>query len=281
MVRLLLDSGAEAGLEDGLCIKYAASTLDHDLLSLLSAYLGNHSTIYGQALAAIVNRGKHWISFEHVEVIDILLQHGASGPIAGKAMVEIVDHLACQETQADLVDTFLRRMFAANVDVNHENGKAVSIAASRGDPALLTLLLTNGATPSSATLALTAAVMAHHEETRLLKLINIFADARSTIPDFNKSIPGMPPPIFQCLKSYGDSVAVLDNLVSSGCRLETTVPMHVFSHHARDRQDRVVSSELEPASVLMWVLLQEEGLISLNVLKSLIRHGGKHIRDPT
>jgi ankyrin repeat protein len=275
MVQLLLDAGAEPAYEDGLCIKHAASTLDRDLLGLLSGYLGHHGSIYNQAFSAIIHRNKQWIAFEHVEIIDILLQHGATGSIAGKAMVEIVDHLVCQETQEDLAETLLRKLFAANVDVNHENGKAISIAASRGDTFLLSLLLANGATAPSATLALASTIMAHHDESLLLQLIDIFADQSSAVPDFNRSIPGMPAPIFQCLKSYGNSEAVLDSLVRAGCLLEATIPMQVFSYAAQDREERVVSSELEPASVLMWALLQEEGLISPAVMAALVRHGGK------
>ncbi|KAK4238268.1 hypothetical protein C8A03DRAFT_33722 [Achaetomium macrosporum] len=273
LAKMLLDSGAEAAHEDGLCVKHAATTLNRDLLRLLSDYLGHDGNIYSQAFAAIINRDKRWIALEHVEVVDILLHHGASTHIAGKAMVEIVDHLSCQKSQSDLAEAFLRKLFAANVDVNYENGKVISIAASRGDPWLLSLLLANGATSSSATLALTAAIMAHHTETLLLELIDIFADPRCAIPDFNRSIPGMPPPILMCLKAYGHSVTLLDGLVKAGCRLETTVPMQVLSGVARDRGDRRVSSEPEPASVLMWTLLQEDGLISPAVIRSLVQHG--------
>ncbi|KAL2162977.1 hypothetical protein VTH06DRAFT_6813 [Thermothelomyces fergusii] len=273
MVKMLLDAGAEPAYEDGLLIQHAASMLNHDLLSLLSGYLGPHSSIYTQALAAVTGRGKQWIAFEHVDLINILLQHGASGPIAGKAMVDVVNQLACQPSRADLAEAILHRMFAANVDVNYENGKAVSIAASRGDPFLLRLLLANGATQSSATLALTAAIMAHHDESRLLQIVDVLAEQKTAVPDFNRSIPGLPPPIFQCLKAYGHSVGVVDGLVRAGCRVDTTIPMPVFSRNARDRQDRSVSLEMEPVSVLMWALLQEEGLISLSVMAALIRHG--------
>jgi len=275
LVKMLLDSGAEAAHGDGLCVKHAASTLDRDLLRLLSEYVGYDANIYGQAFSALISCGRQWIALEHVEVVELLLQQGASGFTTGRAMVEVVDHLACQAAQAGLAEVLLRQLFAANVDVNHENGKVISIAASRGDTHLLSLLLSNGATSSSATLALTAAIMAHHDEPLLLQLINIFTDQRSAVPDFNRSIPGMPPPIFQCLKAYGDSTTILESLVTAGCRLETTVPMQVFSDLVRDREDRVVSSEMEPASVLMWTLLQEEGLITTSVIDSLIRHGGK------
>ncbi len=275
LVKMLLDSGAEAAHEDGICVKHAASDLDRDLLHLLSEYVGHNPNIYCQAFSAVMNRGKQWIALEHVEIVDLLLQHGASGFTGGRAILEVVDHLACQKAQAGLAEVLLRKLFAAKVDVNHENGKVVSIAASRGDPYLLSLLLANGATSSSATLALTAAIMAHHEEPMLLQLFEIFSRQRSAVPDFNRSIPGMPPPIFQCLKSYGKSTAVLDSLVAAGCRLESTVPMQVLSSRVRDRESRVASSQLEPASVLMWALLQEEGLISPAVIDSLICHGGK------
>ncbi|KAK4118784.1 hypothetical protein N657DRAFT_583008 [Parathielavia appendiculata] len=273
MVRMLLDSGADAGHEDGFCIKHAASVLNRDLLRLLSEHLGPHGSIYSQALASIVSRGKQWIAFEHVEAVNLLFQHGASGPIAGRALVEVVDHLACQQSRAGLAETLLRSLFAANVDVNHENGKVICIAASRGDSWILSLLLAHGATSSSATLALTAAIMAHHSESTLLQLIETFADKRHATPDFDRSIPGLPPPIFQCLKSYGKSTAVLSGLVKAGCRLETTIPMNVFSPTMKDREERVVSSELEPASVLMWALLQEEGVVSSAVMEALVRHG--------
>jgi hypothetical protein len=275
LVKMLLDSGAEAAHGDGVCVKHAASVLDRDLLNILSENLGSNPNIYGQAFSALMNRGKQWIALEHLEVVEMLLIQGASGLVAGRALLEVVDHLACQASQAGLAEVLLRKLFAAGVDVNHENGKVVSVAASRGDPHLLTLLLANSATPSSATLALTAAIMAHHDEPLLLQLIDIFASQRFAVPDFNRSIPGMPPPIFQCLKSYGKSPAVLDALVGAGCRLEATLPMQVFSDRARDREDRVVSSQLEPATVLMWALLQKEEVIGPALIDSLLRHGGK------
>lgn len=272
---MLLNAGAESTYEDGICIKHAASKLDPDLLSLLSEYSGQSEAIYTQALAAIINRGKQWIAFEHVDVIDILLRHGASRQITNRAMVEIVDHLAGRESQEDLAKALLGKLFVANVDVNYENGKAISIAASRGDPRLLSYLLANGATSSSATFALTAAIMAHHDEALLLQLIDIFANQRSATPDFDRSLPGLPPPIILCLKSYGHSVAIVDRLVKAGCRLEATIPMPVCSNEFDNEGGGAVDSGSEPITVLMWALLQEKKLISSAVISALLGHGGK------
>lgn len=275
LAKMLLEAGAEAAHDNGLCIKHAASNLDRELLRLLSEYSIQSNDVFTQAFSAIITRNKQWIAYEHVEVVEIMLQHGASSHVVSKAMAEVVDHLACQHAQAGLAETLLRRLFAASADVNHENGKALSTAASRGDPFLLSLLLANGATPSSATLALTAAIMAHHEEALLLQLIGIFADPRSAIPDFNKSLPGMPPPIFLCLKSYGTSTTILDSLVNAGCQLDTTIPMQVCSLMTEEKRGRTDSSELEPVSALMWAVIQEEGVIDLAIVKALVRHGGK------
>jgi hypothetical protein len=91
----------------------------------------------------------------------------------------------------------------------------------------------------------------------------------------------MPPPILLCLKSYGTSVAILDRLVNAGCQLDATAPMQVCSHVIESKGKRVVSSELEPVSVLMWALLQEEGLIDTAVVRALVQHGGKFVLLPT
>ncbi|KAL2268976.1 hypothetical protein VTJ83DRAFT_3822 [Remersonia thermophila] len=269
LLRMLLDVGAEAAHDDGICVKHAASALDKDVLRVLSEQLSRHSAIYSQALASMVSRGKQWIAPEHIEILELLLQHGASGPAASKAMIEVVDHLAGKDgPNAALAKTLLRKLFAANIDVNHENGKAMGLAASRGDPFLLSLLLSNGSTSSAATLALTAAILARHEESRFLQLIAVFADRRSAMPDFNRSIPGMPPPIFQCLRAYPGSVALLESLVKAGCRLDLTIPMHVLP-----KEDRTASLEPEPVSVLMWAILQKEDICPSSIVEAVIRFG--------
>lgn len=277
LAKMLLDSGAESTHEDGVCIKHAAANLDRNLLSLLSEYSGQSEPIYTQAFAAVINRNKQWIAFEHVDVVDIMLRSGASNQIASRAMVEIVDHLVCRESQQDLAKTLLGKLFAVNVDVNSGNGKVISIAASRGDPRLLSYLLANGATSSSATLALTAAIMAHHGEALLLQMIEIFVTQRRAAPDFNRSLPGMPPPVLLCLKSYGESVAILDSLVKAGCHLGATVPMQVCSEITEDEGGEAFSLGPESVPVLMWALLQEGELISSAVVGALLRHGGEYL----
>ncbi|KAK0720197.1 hypothetical protein B0H67DRAFT_486120 [Lasiosphaeris hirsuta] len=273
LVEVLLEAGAEATHEEGVCIKNAAYNFNLDLIRMLSRYSGHHEAIFTQALLGIISRGRQWIAFENLEIVQLLLRHGASGQVVNKALVELVDHVACQDSQMDLGKAFLATLFGAQADVNHDNGKAVGVAAGRGDPFLLSLLLSHGATSATASLALSISIMAHHKESLLLQLIAAFTNQRVGVLDVNHTIPGMLPPILMCLKSYPDSVSLLDSLVNAGCQLEATVPSQVYANEImKDRDGRPISQGPEPVSVLMWSLLQPGG-IRPSVLKRLISHG--------
>ncbi|KAK4174355.1 hypothetical protein QBC36DRAFT_357751 [Triangularia setosa] len=273
LAKTLLDSGAEPTHDNGVCIKNAACNLERDVLHLLSGYAGKNPELFTQAFAAIISRGKHWIAFEHVDIVRIILKHGASPQIASRAMIDVVDQLACNKDQATLSRALLDSLSTAGADVNYENGKAVGMAASRGDPLLLDYLLKQKADSTSATLALSAAIMAHHPESLLLEILNVMA--QPGLPtDFNHSLPGMPhPPIILILKSYGDSVAIVHRLVRAGCRLDSTVL-------AVCDTDKGVQAEVEPVTVLMWALLQKDEMISKAVIEALICHGCKFIPPP-
>jgi ankyrin repeat protein len=274
LLRMILNAGAEAAHDDGVCVKHAAAALDKDVLRVLSEYLGHHSGVYSRALESMVSRGRQWIDEKHMEVLDILLKYGASGPAAGKAMMEVVEHLVGQDgAKAQLAEALLRKLFAANVDVNYENGKAIYLAARRGDPFLLSLLLSNGATSSSSTLALTAAVLSNHDEALVRRMIEIFSDRRSAQPDFNgPPFPGMSPVLFQCLKAYPGSVALIESLVKAGCRLETTVPILIDPVESREGS-MGRSGGPEPATVLLWALMQKNELCPPSTVETLIRLG--------
>ncbi|WPJ60749.1 hypothetical protein SMAC4_03174 [Sordaria macrospora] len=273
LAKSLLEAGAEATHENGVCIKNAASNLDRDTLGLLTEYSGTHDSIFTQSMAGVVNRGKQWIAFEHVEVMELLVRGGASTQVINKAVVEVIDTLACKQSQIDLANRFLDIFFAAGADVNCENGKPVGIAASRGDPVLLARLLSNGASSMTSTHALSTAIMAHHEENLLLRLIDVFADRRTAAPDVNQSIPGMPSPIFLCLKSYPKSLDLLDSLVGAGCDLESTVLSDVCPEEESTEKKVRAGSFDEPVTVLLWTLLLRNSQIDPAVVNGLVRHG--------
>ncbi|KAK5656725.1 hypothetical protein OQA88_4273 [Cercophora sp. LCS_1] len=274
LVEMLLDGGADALHQEGVCVKHASYNLNLDLIRVLSRHSGQSETVFTRALSCILSRGRQWIALEHLELIQILLRNGASGQVVDKAMVEMVDHVVGEESRRDLGKVFLNVLFAEKADVNYENGKAVGIAAGRGDSLLLTYLLAHGATPTTASLALSAAMMAHHDEELLLQLVTALGKRRFRRVDVSEILPGKLNPILLCLKSYPTSVALVDSLVAAGCSLQVTIPFQIYADETIIDQDgRRVSHEPEPISILMCPLLQEYRATSPAVFRALIRHG--------
>lgn len=143
LVDAFLQAGAEAVYDNGVCIKNAAYHLDRSALRMLSEHSGRHEAVFAQALSVAIGRGRQWISYEHVEVIQLLLRCGGSEQIdvVSRAMTEVVDHLAGKGEDTDLANALLDILFSAGADINYEGGKAVEIATKKGDILLLARLL--------------------------------------------------------------------------------------------------------------------------------------------
>ncbi|KAK4450191.1 Inversin, partial [Podospora aff. communis PSN243] len=276
LIEHLLVAGADPTQQNGVCIKHAASGFRLDLVRLLSQASGKNKEAFSQALSSIVSRDRAWISFNHIDIIRHLLRYGASGEAVHQAMIEVVDQVACVPLLKEVGNTLLNLFFAAQGDVNYENGKAIGIAAGRGDPPLVAYLLRHGATSATAALALSAAIMAHHDEDLLLKIVGAFKKHPISRKDVDQLLPGTLNPILRCIKSYPNSVALIDALVGSGCSLQSTVLFQIYSNDTSGDGSRPrLSQEAEPLSILICSLMEEYSATSPAVLRVLIHHGGK------
>jgi hypothetical protein len=282
LVKSLLQAGANVTFEDGVCIRHAARNLDIDAILVLANFSGHNEAIFSAALSDVVSDGTGWIAWEHLDVVNLLVSHGASGRVLDKALVELVSHLSGSDSQAELAEQLLDVLLGAGADVNSENGKSAGLAASRGDAFMLRRLLGQGATVETASFAFSAAILAHHKERCLLELIEVFMDDGTTVPDVNTPLPGMPPPVFLCLNSYFGSDRLVDRLVAIGCNLETTVSRKIFSDETKNDGGSIAAADFaeEPVSVLMWALLQPEDKISSGVVAALIANGGESTSTP-
>ncbi|KAK1752926.1 Inversin, partial [Echria macrotheca] len=268
LVEMLLEAGAEARHQDGVCIKYAACNLDLDLIRLLTQHSGIHEPIFTQAFSGVIGRGRQWIAFEHIEIVQLLIHHGASGNVIDKAVIEVVDHVASKNALTNLGNTLLNILFTAGATVNSEEGKAVCLAAEKGDPFLFVHLLKHDATAATASLALSAGIVAKHDEKLLLQLIKIFSSRQVSKTDIAEFLPGTHNPILLCLKSYPESVALVEALIKAGCDLHGTIPFHIYA----DNGTSDGSQEPEAISILMSTFLQDYR-ISPAVFRALIRLG--------
>ncbi len=245
LARELLEAGAEATLENGVCIKHAACNLDARAVHVLAEFSGHNEAIFTQAFAGVISRGKDWIAFEHFELIQLLLCHGATGEVLDRAMVDTISQLAGNLAHRDLAEKIVNALIASGADVNYGGGKVIGIAASAGDSRLLELLLGQGATRETTTFAFSTAIMAHHEEATLVDLIGVFIDERTTIPDLNQSLPGMLPPLLLCMNHYR-SVSLLDCLWKLGCSLESTVSCEVYPDEPEEGRHSQSGSKESP-----------------------------------
>lgn len=274
LVGMLLGAGADVLLEGGVCIKNAASKLDLELLQVLAKHSGKDELIFTQALSGVVTQNKQWIAQEHIELVQLLLHYGASGQVIDEAMLEVVNHLACQDDERHLRSILLNILFAAQADVNYQQGKATAVAAAKGDASLLSHLLSHNTTLATTFNAMSSAISAGHEEHHLVELLGAFANRRASRTEIRSSIPRTLDPVMLCLKSYPSSARLVGALVKAGCSLDATVPMHVSSERL-GKDGRRISPKPEPVSILMWALLETESAINPDVLRALIRHGGK------
>ncbi|KAK1835723.1 Inversin [Podospora conica] len=272
LVRMLLDAGADVLLEGGVCLKNAASKLDLELLHLLAKHSGKDELIFTQALSGIVTQGRQWIAQEHIELIQLLLHYGASGQVLDEAMLEVVDHLACRDDERHLRNILLNILFAAKADVNYQQGKAIAVAATKGDVSLLSHLLSHNTTMAATFNAMSSAILARHKEHHLVELLGAFANRRASRTEIRSSLPHTLDPVMLCLKSYPNSATLVGALVKAGCSLDATVPMHVSSERL-NKDGRRLNPKPEPVSILMWALLEIESGISPDVLRALIRYG--------
>ena len=273
LVRMLLEAGADVLLEGGVCIKNATSKLDLELMRILAKHSGKDELIFTQAFSGVVAQSRQWIANEYIEVVQLLLQYGASGHVIDEAMLAVVDHLACRDDERHLRNILLNILFAAKADVNYQQGQALAVAATKGDASLLSHLLSHNTTTAVTFQAMSAAIAAHHDENRLIELLSAFANRRANRTAIRSSLPRTVDPVMLCLKSYPNSPTLVGALVKAGCSLDFTVLMHVSSE-GPSKEGRRGSPKPEQVSILMWALLETETTISPDVLRALIRYGG-------
>ncbi|KAL8288928.1 hypothetical protein RB600_004394 [Gaeumannomyces tritici] len=90
LVGMLLDAGARPEHDGGVCIKLAVMTSDIILLRLLAAKTGANEKVYTDALAQLISTDHSWMSQSRVEIVELLLKHGASGHVVNRALLDVV-----------------------------------------------------------------------------------------------------------------------------------------------------------------------------------------------
>lgn len=284
-MRVLLQAGADVTVDRGICTAQAARNLDIDALRLQAEFSGYNEEVFTAAFAALTGSGRQWMSFDHLDLIQLILSHGAAGQVVNAAMVMAIESLGGDNSPNALMEKLLDLFLAAGADVNYEKGRAVNLAVKQGNVGAVRRLLDHGATRETTTPAFSAAILAGHGEQCLLEIITAFTDGKggTTYIDFDTPRPGMLPPLFSCLDVYPDSIPLVTKLLALGCKTEQAVVSQVDLAMPEDREDQatVNASGEEHVPVLLWALLQPDNKIKSEVINILIAHGGENSSTPT
>ena len=262
VAQFLLEKGA-SGSGVHAALNHAAKALNFEALQLLATSVESPE-VYTAALNEALNAGDHWLLPENLDVIELLLEHGAGGETLHLALLKALDSYANGGALEALVDLLLHY----KADVNYDSGQAVQLAASRGDIALLQKMMNSGATQESLSMAFTIAIASQGSEKQLLALIDVFLENPTVKPDTNFVYPSMDPPLLLALQLYPETVAIAKRMCDAGCNLEVEMQCSVYDNEI---------PELETVTPLAWALFQPEKMISDDVISALIESGGKRI----
>jgi ankyrin repeat protein len=258
-IQFLLERGA-SGPELYAALRGAARAFNFEALQLLSTSIVSPEA-YTVAFDEAMNYGDEWLWPENLDVIELLLQHGAGGETLHRALVEALDAYAGGNAPEALVDLLLHY----KADVNFDGGEAVQLAASSGNEALMKKLLGYGPTQESLSLAFSIAIASQHDEQRLIALINVLMQ-NSVKPDVNFVYPSMDSPLILCLQLYPESPTLVQLMCDIGCNLETEIQCEVYDDEIK---------EPETVTPLAWALFQPDNMISIDVITALLNSKGK------
>ncbi|CZR56667.1 uncharacterized protein PAC_06556 [Phialocephala subalpina] len=154
--------------------------------------------------------------------LNCLIEWGASGESVHLALCQGL--YARMHGRGPKSDSFIRTLVGAELDVNHEEGEAFRAAADCGNIEILGQLLAAGPTPETKAFAFAVAILAQHDESLLLALIDLFMSGKSE-PLVGKESPpkGYFPPLFMCLQLYPKSRRLVESLIKAGCPVDATI----------------------------------------------------------
>lgn len=207
-----------------------------------------------------------WLSQRGYDVAKCLLEKGATGNGVNLALMAVLNaHLA---DDGDIAPHFLELLLKHGADVNYNYGEPVQIAASQGRPDLLRMLLEEGPSVETLTLAFPRIFDAGLSEDVLHELITIFTDHKDGHNQLDVMFvyPGSDPVIIRALSEFPRSTKILQALLDVGFYHEQMVPCRVIPELDEDEQ----------VTILLWALLQPQKKISSAVITLLIERGGEY-----
>lgn len=266
LVKLLLSRGASPAYDGGKAIVNVVSRAS---VPLLSALLEHHipedvDPIITAALRE--DNALSWCSEDGVATLTLFLENGRAGRLGGET-ISVILGLAPTKPH-DLLDSFVNILLKRGVDVNHDRGKPLRLAASVGHLHWTQALLAGS--PSTDPTAETLSIGLSHvfdspaDEDAALVLVTAFTGHDRDGTTLDAMHPHPTPLLVRALDRYPRSRGILRALLDAGFYHDQMASHRVLPH-----------LEPEPVTLLLWALLQPQKRVSSGVIELLVSAGAK------
>jgi hypothetical protein len=206
------------------------------------------------------------ISYHEIWKVHNLIELGAS-----QESIHLAFCVALYENRDEhypIVNDFVQECIAAGLDINYKYGEFLRVAADCGQVGLLQDLLGATTNAKAKSVALSAAIIAGHEEHLLLSLMETIESRQQSTPVFQPHSEGHSPHLFECLRMYPASLMSAKRLIAMFCSIECTIECASPEEYGFGE---------ESVTVAIWalyqVLLGVEGQVSAEVLGFLLENG--------
>lgn len=265
LVKSLIKHGASVHSSNNRAFINAATHGEVKVLELLLHH-AKDPTSAALTLEHILS-SKNWISDRGYAIAKALLSKGVPSDLLDEALSQVSEY-----NHAETVRTasFVSLLLQHGADPNCNHGQALQAAISRADiDAIKPFLLSDRLTEENLSSAFVKIIDGTHDESSAIAMMEVFLQSfkpirRITTPDF------LEPVIFTALKLWPQSTRVVDMLLDSVARPDSTVPFVI------DEEQGV-----EQVSLLLWALLETQVDVSQEVIECLLEHGGKFPLKPS
>ncbi|KAK0619958.1 hypothetical protein B0T14DRAFT_221086 [Immersiella caudata] len=264
LIRLLMSHGSSP-LENGCqtLIDAAQMLLTEVLAVLLEADIPQQDISWTFEQAFTPATATTWLSEKGLQSAQLILQRGAEGQSLSLALGVAIDAYGSENDT--IARQFANLLLQHKPDVSYDDGVVVRKAAQRADSELIELILKQKPDSRAVSMAFHHLFDSDLPEEDIIRLVGLFTDYHDGEQrlDVMFSHPESEPVVFRALAKLPRSLKLLETLLDAGYYYDQKTTMRVMEEIDED----------EPASVLLWALLQPQKKISSSIITSLIQRG--------
>jgi len=266
LVRLLLKHGASPTSNSCETLIDASQMLLADVLAmLLDTEIPPRDISWAFRQAFTPETSQAWLTEEGYQVANMLLSKGAEGESLSTALSIAIDAYGTDKDA--LARRFADLLIRSKADVNFQDGLVVQKAAQRADSELIQLVFQQRPNSRSVSMAMPYIFDSDLPEEDTLHLISLFTEYHDGEERLDAMFthPTSEPVIFRALDKFPRSLRLLQTLLDAGYYHDQMTRLRVMEEIDED----------EPASLLLWALLQPQKKVSSTLIELLIERGAK------